>query len=82
MPISWRGNGIEMFPELVTIGPLSIHTYGVMVAVGIMAGVGLAEYLHRRSGGEPGRVIDMALIVVICGLAGARILFILINLDY
>lgn len=71
-----------MFPELITIGPLVIHTYGLMVALGIMTGVGLAEYLYRGSGGEPGRVIDMALIVVICGLLGARILFVLINLDY
>jgi phosphatidylglycerol:prolipoprotein diacylglycerol transferase len=71
-----------MFPELFTIGPLAIHTYGLMVALGILAGVGLAEYLHRSSGGEPGRVVDMALIVVICGLIGARILFILINFRY
>jgi len=71
-----------MFPELLTIGPLTIHTYGLMVALGIMAGVGLAEYLYRRSGGDPGRVIDMALIIVICGLIGARTLFVLVNLSY
>ena len=71
-----------MFPELISIGQLTIHTYGLMVALGIMTGVGLAEHLYRKSGGEPGRVIDMALIVVICGLIGARLLFILINLDY
>ena len=71
-----------MFPELLTIGPLTIHTYGLMVALGILAGVGLAEYLYRRSGGQQGRVIDMALIVVICGLIGARLLFVLINLSY
>lgn len=71
-----------MFPDLFTIGPLTIHTYGLMVALGILAGVGLAEYLHRRSGGEPGRIIDMALMIVIAGLVGARVLFILINLEY
>ncbi len=71
-----------MYPELLTIGPLTIHTYGLMVALGILAGVGLAEYLYRNSGGEPGRIIDMALIVVICGLIGARLLFILINFRY
>jgi len=71
-----------MLPELITIGPLTIHTYGLMVALGILAGVGLAEYLFRRSGGEPGRVMDMALIVVICGIIGARLLFILINFNY
>jgi phosphatidylglycerol:prolipoprotein diacylglycerol transferase len=71
-----------MFPELLKIGPLSIHTYGLMVALGILAGVWLGEYLFRRSGGQPGRIIDMALIVVICGLIGARILYILVNLSY
>jgi phosphatidylglycerol:prolipoprotein diacylglycerol transferase len=71
-----------MFPELITIGPLTIHTYGLLVALGILAGVGLAENLYRRSGGERGRVMDMALIVVICGLIGARLLFILINFTY
>ena len=71
-----------MFPDLITIGTLTIHTYGLMVALGIMAGIGLGEYLYRRSGGEPGRIIDMALIVIITGLICARILFILINLDY
>jgi phosphatidylglycerol:prolipoprotein diacylglycerol transferase len=71
-----------MFPELLTIGSLTIHTYGLMVALGILAGVGLAEHLYRKSGGEPGRVIDMALIVVICGLIGGRLLFILINFSY
>lgn len=71
-----------MYPELLTIGPLTIHTYGLMVALGILAGVGLAEHLFRRSGGEPGRIIDIALIVVISGLVGARVLFVLINFSY
>ncbi len=71
-----------MLPELVAIGPLTIHTYGLMVALGILVGTGLAEHLHRRAGGEPGRVMDMALVVVLSGLLGARFLFVLINWDY
>ena len=34
-----------MFPELFTIGFVRIHTYGLMVALGILAGVTLAEHL-------------------------------------
>ena len=71
-----------MFPELFSIGPVTVHTYGLMVALGIVAGVALAEYLYRRSGGAPGRITDMALIIVISGLIGARILFVLVNLSY
>lgn len=71
-----------MYPDLLHIGPIVIHTYGLMVALGILAGVSLAEYLHRRDGGEPGRMVDMALLVVVSGLAGARLFFVLVNLEY
>ena len=71
-----------MLPELVTIGPLTIHTYGLMVALGILAGVSLAEVLHRRSGGIPGRIVDISLIVVLSGLLGARVLFVAVSWKY
>jgi phosphatidylglycerol:prolipoprotein diacylglycerol transferase len=71
-----------MFPELVTIGPLTIHTYGLMVALGILSGVSLAEFLHRKSGGIPGRIVDISLIVVLSGLLGARLLFVAVSWKY
>jgi phosphatidylglycerol:prolipoprotein diacylglycerol transferase len=71
-----------MLPELFTIGSFTIHTYGLMVALGIFFGVSLAEYLHRRSGGTPGRIVDISLIVVLSGMLGARILFVAISWRY
>ena len=71
-----------MFPELVSIGTFTIHTYGILVALGILAGVSLMEYLHRRAGGEPGRIVDMSLIIVLSGLVGARIVFVIVNFSY
>ncbi|UCG39391.1 MAG: prolipoprotein diacylglyceryl transferase [bacterium] len=71
-----------MLPELVTVGPVTVHTYGLLVALGILSAVILAELLHRRSGGQPGRIVDMALMVVLAGLLGARLMFVLVNLDY
>jgi len=71
-----------MFPEALQIGPLSLHTYGIMVALGILCGVLLAEFLWRRQGGEPGKVVDLSFMVVLSGLIGARIVFVLVNLDY
>ena len=68
-----------MFPELASIGPVIIHTYGLFVALGILIGVTLGEHLYRRAGGEPGRIVDMSVIVVLAGLTGARITFVLIN---
>ncbi|NOY87723.1 MAG: prolipoprotein diacylglyceryl transferase [Deltaproteobacteria bacterium] len=71
-----------MYPELLTIGPLTIHTYGVFYALGILAAITLAEYLHQKNGGKPGTFQDMGFLVVIGILVGARALFILVNLGY
>lgn len=71
-----------VLPELVSIGPVTIHTYGLLVALGILAAVGLTEHLSRRGGGEPGRIIDMSFIVVFSGLVGARLIFVITHLTY
>jgi phosphatidylglycerol:prolipoprotein diacylglycerol transferase len=71
-----------MFPEAFQIGPVSLHTYGLLVAMGILCGVALSEFLWRRQGGEPGKIVDLSFMVVLSGLIGARIVFVLVNLDY
>lgn len=71
-----------MYPILFKIGPLTVHTYGLMVASGILVGVALTEFLFRREGGEPGKIVDMALVAIIGGIIGARAMFIIVNLDY
>ena len=71
-----------MYPELLHIGPLTIHSYGAMYALGILAAVSLSEHLHRRRGGEPDVIMDMALPVVIGVILGARAMFILVEREY
>jgi phosphatidylglycerol:prolipoprotein diacylglycerol transferase len=71
-----------MYPELFHLGPLTVHTYGMFFALGILAAVGLSEHLHRRAGGTPGAINDMALPIVIGGVLGARILFLLVESEH
>lgn len=71
-----------MLPELFSIGSITVHTYGLLVALGILIAVILAEYLHRRTGGEPGRIIDMSFFVVLAGLLGARLIYVIVNYGY
>lgn len=78
-PAGWTR---PVLPELVTVGSVTIHTYGLLVAMGILFAVILAEYLHRRTGGEPGRIIDMSFIVVLSGLLGARLIYVIVNFGY
>jgi phosphatidylglycerol:prolipoprotein diacylglycerol transferase len=71
-----------MHPDLLHIGPLTIHTYGALFALGIVAAVALSEQQYRSSGGVAGVMIDMALPVVLGVVAGARILFIFVEREY
>jgi phosphatidylglycerol:prolipoprotein diacylglycerol transferase len=71
-----------VFPELFSAGSFTVHTYGLLVALGVLASIILAEYMHRRTGGEPGRIIDMSFMVVLAGLLGARLIYVLVNFQY
>jgi len=71
-----------LHPILLHIGPLTIHTYGALFALGILIAVALSEYLYRRDGGEPETMIDLALPVVVGVIIGARALFIIVEHEY
>lgn len=71
-----------MHPILIKIGPVTLYSYGLMVALGF----GLAVYLAARNAGafglKKGDVIDTLLFVLIGGLIGARLLYVLLNIGY
>ena len=71
-----------MHPILLKIGPLTIHTYGALYALGIIVAVALSEYRYRRDGGEPDTIMDLALPVVVGVFIGARALFIIVEREY
>lgn len=59
------------------IGPLSIHLYGVMIALGVLAAVWLARRRYQARGGNPDDISDIALWAVPAGLVGARVYHVL-----
>ena len=71
-----------MFPDLFSIGPLTLHTYGLFVAMGFVAGVLVAVYVGRSHGLSAQQVMDMGFVMILSGLVGSRLVYVLINLDY
>jgi phosphatidylglycerol:prolipoprotein diacylglycerol transferase len=63
-----------MYPTLFRIGDFEVTTFGVMVAVGALAGIWLFQRELRR-GGLPESGADAAVAGVIGGLAGAKLLW-------
>jgi phosphatidylglycerol:prolipoprotein diacylglycerol transferase len=65
-----------------TIGPLTLHTYGVLLALAFVAGLWVANRQARRAGLDPARVTDMAVYVLIGGLVGARLMLLVVEWQY
>src|ERR1700687_3236513 len=71
-----------MFPILFHIGPLTIRTYGAMVALAFLASLQMARKAARARRIGEAFLLDLVAILIVCGLAGARLLYILVNLSY
>lgn len=64
----------------VPVGPLAIHAYGAMLALGFMLGLfGVLVLAMRLRTINPERVTDLALIILVSGVVGARLLYVLLN---
>lgn len=55
------------------IGPLAIHWYGLILALAMIAAVAVSLYSVKRRGLKTDDLLDLALLVVIAGIIGARL---------
>ena len=58
---------------------IALHSYGVLIAVGLATGLALAYRQARRQGMDAGRVLDAAFWMIVAGLCGSRIVYGLVN---
>lgn len=71
-----------MHPILFTIGPLTVYSYGVMVALGFAVAAFFLYTRASRYGLDRNAVIDYLILVLVTGIAGARILYVILNFGY
>lgn len=71
-----------MHQILFKCGPFQIYSYGLMLALAFFTATLLAARRAPSAGLKSSDIMDMCLWLMISGLAGARFLFILLNLDY
>ncbi len=71
-----------MHPILFKIGPLTIHTYGVMLAAAFFLALALAVRQGKREGIPPERIVDLGFYVIVAAIVGARILFVIFEFRY
>jgi len=68
-----------VFPKLISIGSFYLPTYGVMVALAFLAGLGITVKLARRNGLNSELITNLAVYVALAGMLGAKILMIVFD---
>ncbi len=71
-----------MHPLLFQLGPIPIHTYGFLIAIGFLVAVGVIRRLAERSKLDSNQVLDLVFWTMLVGFAGARTLFIITRFEY
>ena len=59
--------------ESIELGPLTLRAYGLAIALGVLAGVWLAQKRWKATGGDPEDISRIAMWAVPAGLVGARL---------
>jgi phosphatidylglycerol:prolipoprotein diacylglycerol transferase len=70
-----------VYPELFSVGPLTVYTYGVLLAASYLLGLRLAMWRAKRWGLDPSRVLDLGIYIIIAALVGAKLLLIVTDYD-
>lgn len=71
-----------MHPILFRIGSVEIRSYGFFVALAVVVAFYLLHKEARRKNFYADKMLDMELIIVVFGIIGARLLHVLVNLDF
>jgi phosphatidylglycerol:prolipoprotein diacylglycerol transferase len=71
-----------MHPRLFELGPVTVYTYGVLLAVAYLAGLQLATARARSRGLEPSRVLDLGIIIIVAAIVGAKVLLFAVDFDF
>jgi len=70
-----------VLPELFQLGPLTIYSYGVLLAAAYLLGLRLAMVRAKRRGMDPTRALDLGIYIIISALVGAKLLLFVVDFN-
>jgi phosphatidylglycerol:prolipoprotein diacylglycerol transferase len=63
-----------MYPRLFELGPVTVYTYGVLLAAAYLCGLQLARVRAKARGLDANRILDLGIYIIISALIGAKLL--------
>jgi len=70
-----------MYPRLFEAGPITVYTYGVLLAAAYLLGLQLARVRAKARGLDANRVLDLGIYIIIAALIGAKLLLLVTDFD-
>ena len=71
-----------MHPILFELGPITIYTYGVLLAAAYLLGLWMAARRARHAGLDSNKVLDLGIWVIIAALVGAKALLFVVDFQH
>jgi phosphatidylglycerol:prolipoprotein diacylglycerol transferase len=71
-----------MHPIICSIGPFSVYSYGLMLALAVITASFFTAREAKKHGIAKDVVYDLAFWVVLWGILGARVFYVFLNVDY
>ena len=71
-----------MHPRLLEIGPVTVYTYGLLLALSYLVGLQVAVVRAKRRGVDGQKVLDLGIWVIISAIVGAKLLLLAVDFDY
>jgi len=70
-----------MYPILFRYGFLTIHTYGLFIAMAFYVCISLSAHTAQKNGIDPSIIMDLGLYIIISAIVGSRLFFVIGNYE-
>lgn len=65
--------------DLFSIGPVTVHGYGLMIGIGVLCCIYMGMYRAKRNDMKEDTILDIAIIGLTAGFLGAKLLFLIVE---
>ena len=76
------GIGIEKLQNSISVFGFSIAFYGIIIGIGMLLGMSVASRDYAKHGHKVEDIQDFALIVIVLGVIGARLYYVIFEWEY
>src|SRR5512132_4295618 len=70
-----------MYPRLFELGPITVYTYGVLLAAAYLLGLQLARIRARKRGLDQNRILALGIYIIISAIIGAKLLLLITDFN-